>query len=513
MSEGAVKPAAHLGLIHDGLDYWAKRKSEAIAVSIDGQALTYGELARWSDGVAEHLQSLGAGPGANVAIAAGNCLEWIAAAFGIAKTGAKVVPFNDRLLGDELAYLAASSQAKLIVADTERAARLMAAGSQTSLLALDDLRRCKAGPSFAWREIRPSSDAVALIIFTSGSTARPKGVMMTHGSYLLKFMEMRTLDASLGPETRAFMPFGLHSSPGLPWGIFFTAALGGTLHATAKYDAANTLALLTRERITFLIGVPMIYEQMSRLPAFANADFSALAFARIGGATPQPETLERWLAKGVIIRQLYGMTEVGGGSIIASSEEALAKPMSCGRGLAFSRFRIVRDDGNECEADEPGHVLLRGPGMMAGYWDDPAATAAALEDGWMRTGDIGTRDAEGYFSFVDRAKEMIKSGGFNVSPAEIEGVIGAMPGVIEVAAFAIPDAKFADAKFAEAPCVCVRGAADVTVTAIDAWCASRLAGFKRPRQITIVDEPLPRLANEKIDRRALKAAYGGAAAP
>lgn len=494
---------AHFGLIHDGLAYWARHKPDTIAASIDGAAISYAALDHWSDGVAEYLGALDVNLGCNVAIASTNRLDWIAAAFGIAKAGATIVPFNDRLVADELAYLSGNSQPRLIIADTDRAQRLQTGGVDTPIIAMDDLNRFRAGASAGWREIRPSSDAVSMIIFTSGSTARPKGAMLTHDSYLLKFMEMRMLDASLGPDTRAFMPFGLHSSPGLPWGIFFTSILGGTLYATTKYDAAQTLDLLTGERISFFLGVPMIYDQISKLPAFADADLSALAFARIGGATPQLQTLARWREKHVVVRQLYGMTEVGGGSIIASHEEALAKPMSCGRGLAFSRFRIVRDDGSECDADEVGNVLLSGPGLMKGYWGDPDATKMALVDGWMHTGDMGSRDADGYFTFIDRAKEMIKSGGFNVSPAEIEGVIAAIPGVIEVAAFAIPDEKFS-----EVPCVCVRAEAGVTHTTIVDYCSSRMAGFKLPRKIVMIEEPLPRLANEKIDRRALKAIYG-----
>lgn len=491
---------AYHGLLHDGLGYWARIKPDATAIDLDGETISYGALARWSDGIAAHLQRQGIAAGNNVAIAAANDLAWAAAAFGILKTGATIVPFNDRFLGDELAYLASHSQSKLIVADAERSARLEAAGVSTPRISMEELDAFRQGAAEDWQAERVSSDSVAMIIFTSGSTARPKGAMMTHGSYLLKFMEMRTLDPLLGPETHALMPFGMHSSPGLPWGIIFTTILGGSLFATRKYVAERVLATLERERISFFIGVPMIYDQISRLPQFASADLSSLSFARIGGASASADILQRWLGRGVVVRQLYGMTEVGGGSIVASTEEALANPMSCGRGLAFSRFRIVRDDGSECDADEPGHVLLQGPGMMAGYWNDEEASRAALVDGWMHTGDIGIRDKDGYFTFVDRAKEMIKSGGFNVSPTEIEAVICALDGVVEAAVFAVPDSKFT-----EAPCACIYADRAITPDDVYAHCASRLAGFKLPRYVLAFDAPLPRLANQKIDRRALKA--------
>lgn len=502
MSQTNAPFRMYQGLLHDGLAYWARIKPTSSAIDLDGETISYEDLARWSDGIAEHLQKLGIATGDHVAIAAANDLTWAAAAFGILKAGATITPFNDRLLGEELAYLASYSHSKLIIADSERSARLEAAGVVVPTIRLEDLQSFRKGAADGWESERVTSDNVAMIIFTSGSTARPKGAMMTHGSYLLKFLEMRTLDPKLGPDTRALMPFGMHSSPGLPWGIVFATILGGTLYATRKYAAGRILELLDRERINFFIGVPMIYDQISQHPEFASANLSSLTFARIGGASASPEILARWRERGVIVRQLYGMTEVGGGSIIASAEEALAKPMSCGRGLAFSRFRIIRDDGEECADDEPGHVLLQGPGMMAGYWNDLEASRAALVGGWMHTGDIGVRDKDGYFTFVDRAKEMIKSGGFNVSPAEIEAVVCTIPGVVEAAVFAVPDSKFA-----EAPCACVYADRRLEPQEVYSHCASRLAGFKLPRYILLLDQPLPRLANEKVDRRALKAAY------
>ena len=491
------------GLLHDGLAYWARRTPDSPAAIFVGRgALTYGELARWSDGVAEHLHAEGIVPGDNVAIAGTNCLEWVAAAFGVLKAGGTIAPFNDRLLGEELAYLADYSEAKLIIADAHRSALLESAGVATPRLALESLGEWRCGPSRPLTEVRVDSATAAMIIFTSGSTARPKGAMMGHGNYLAKFMEMRLLAPELGPQTRSLMPFGLHSSPGLPWGILFTTTLGGTLYFVDRYDATSTLSILVDQRITFFIGVPMVYEQVSRLPGFAGADLSALTFARIGGATPLPETLERWREAGVVVRQLYGMTEVGGGSIIASSEEARAKPASCGRGLAFSRFKILRDDGSPCGPDEPGHVVLQGPGMMSGYWRQPEASTEALADGWMHTGDIGRVDEDGYFYFVDRSKEMIKAGGYNVSPSEIEAVLACHDAVVEAAVFGVTDPKVGETAFA-----CVYASGEVDAQELLDFCAGRLARFKLPRYIVLLDEPLPRLANEKIDRRRLKAAF------
>lgn len=494
------------GLMHDGLSYWARRFPDKPAFAFGDQTITYAELAKWSGGVAQHLQSCGVVPGDRVAIAASNSLDWVAAAFGIALAGAIIVPFNDRLVGEELAYLATDSDPKIIIADDDRRDRMVAAGVPHGMLSIDMLGECRGGPDEDWREVRPEAEDVAMIIFTSGSTSRPKGAMMTHGSYLLKFLEMRLLDDRLGTDTRALMPFGLHSSPGLPWGIMFTTILGGTLHFLEKYNAEAAFETLRDKQITFFIGVPMIYDQIASQPDFGEADLSALTFARIGGATPSAGIIEKWREKGIALRQLYGMSEVGGGALIATEQEAHDRPECCGRGLAFSRVRILRDDGSDCAVGEQGHVLLRGPGLMKGYWNKPEETKAALREGWMHTGDIGVVDEDGYFRFVDRSKEMIKSGGFNVSPAEIESVIARHDKVHEVAVFGVSDDVYAEAIFA-----CVQADASLGRQDLFDWCCERMAGYKLPRFIEITDQPLPRLANEKIDRRRLKELYADAA--
>lgn len=496
------------GLLHDGLSYWARRQPAKLAAMMDDDdGVTYGDLDRWSDALAADLQERGISAGDRVALAAANCLEFVAAVFAILKAGATVCPFNDRLLTEELHYLADVTDARLILADTARIALLDGAVPDTPRLDMDHVARFRAAaPPAGFCRVTVASEAIATIIYTSGSTSRPKGAMMGHGNYLAKYHELRLLDPRLGPDTRSLMPFGLHSSPGTPWGILFTTTLGGTLHFTRKYQAERTLKTLVDHRIDFFIGVPMIYDQLSALADFAAADLSALTFARVGGASANSGTLARWHAKGVAVRQLYGMTEMGGGSIIATEEEALAHPASCGRGLAFTRIRIVDDEGNASPPGTPGHVLLRGPGMMAGYWRDPDATASAIVDGWMHTGDIGSVDEEGYFRFVDRAKEMIKSGGYNVSPAEVEAVLMEYDGVLEAAAFAV-----ADPRFGEAVCACVHGSPSLSQEEIFRHCSTRLAGFKLPRYLVLLDRPVPRLASEKVDRRRLKQDYADVA--
>ncbi|MBB4155548.1 fatty-acyl-CoA synthase [Sphingomonas jinjuensis] len=494
------------GLLHEGLEYWRRQTPTKRAVVLDGaESLTYEELGRWSDGVAARLQASGVVAGDTVAICGANSIAWIVGAFAILKAGGVLVPVNERYTAPEITYLLETSEPRLVLADAERAATIAGCVPSVPVIRLDALEPFRAGASADWRAVEQPSSAIAIVIFTSGTTAQPKGVMLAHDRHLAKFAEMCLFAPELGPATQSLMPFGLQAGPGTAWGYLFATTIGGTFHFTSKYDAERTLRTLVDERISFFIGVPMIYEQIARLPAFADADLSALAFARVGGARSHEETLAAWRARGVIVRNLYGMSEMGGGAIIATADEALARPESCGRGMPYTRVRCVRDDGTECAAGEAGAVLMRGPGQMVGYWRNSDATAEAVIDGWMHSGDIGVIDAEGYFTFLDRSKEMIKSGGFNISPSEIEGVIAAFDGVVEVSVFSVPDDKFGEVPFA-----CVHAADPIDPQAVFEACRQRLAGFKLPRYVVASRDPLARLTNGKFDKRRMKADYADA---
>ena len=199
------------------------------------------------------------------------------------------------------------------------------------------------------------------------------------------------------------------------------------------------------------------------------------------------------------------MSEIGGNALIATIEEAKAKPESCGKGMFFTKFRISRPDGSECAPNEPGAVLLRGPGIMAGYWRNPEATVETIQDGWLHTGDIGIRDEDGDFFFVDRAKELVKCGGFNVSPQEIEDLLLEIEGIDEVAVFAV-----ADERYTEVPFALVFPKVPLDKASVFAFCRERLANYKLPRYIEFVESPLPRLVRGKVDKQALKKSYADA---
>ena len=492
-------------LLHDGLEYWRRETPDKTAVVMDGdERLTYRELGDWTDGVAAKLADMGVVPGDAVAVCGANCLEWVAAGMGLLKAGATMIPFNDRFVRGEFADLMGRTTPKVVIADGPRAEIIASLEGAPAILSMDTLAQFKGGAP-GWKAPEVSPDQVGLVVFTSGSSGRPKGVMFTHGGHMDAYHQLTMMDRHLGPNTRHLMTVGLHSGLGTMWGFPYDLSIGAAFYFLKKHDAALILKILVEEKITSLPTFPLVLDQLTREPGFEAADLSSITTAHAGGMRVPAALLAKWQAKGVMLRQMYGQTEVGGYGTIATDREVLEGMHSCGRGMIHTKLKVVRPDGSDCDPGEPGDVRVKGPANMHGYWGDPEATAKTLVDGWIHTGDLGVLDAEGYFSFVDRAKDMIISGGFNISPIEVEGVIGRAPGVLEVAVFAAPDEKFG-----ETPVAVLYSASPVTPEAIFAHCRENLAGFKLPRYIVPLSEPLPRLSSGKINKRQLAADYADA---
>jgi fatty-acyl-CoA synthase len=284
------------------------------------------------------------------------------------------------------------------------------------------------------------------------------------------------------------------------------AILGGTLVVMNDFNPSRAIELIERHQVQVIPAVPLIFESMARAPEFRQADLSSVKTALVGGAPVPVPLLEAWGAKGVALRQLYGMTEIGGLATATLPWEAAAHPDSCGIGSIFTEVKVVRPNGEECGPGESGEVILRGPAMTPGYWGDPETTSKAIRDGWLYSGDLGVKDAEGRLRFLDRLKELIISGGINISPAEIEQVIAAVEGVVEVVV--IPAV---DEKFGETPAAIVTVDQDVSEEQVLAACKGQLADYKLPRYIVIRHEPLPRQPSGKLDKREIRAAYADVA--
>lgn len=506
-------------LCTDGISYWARQAPDRLAIVYDGRdRVDYALLDSWTDAAAHWHLAQGLRPGDRVGFIGGNTLEWIIGAIGALKLGAVVVPMNNRFTPDELAYLVENSEPRYVLADDDHTDRMAAAlvasapahvrtGAQADVSGVGLFRLAEftglqtetPGPV-----ARPTAgpDDIAQIVYTSGTSARPKGVIFTHRSTFNLIAEMAFAEPALRPGARMIYLLSLSGAPGLLWHFIHPLTRGMTQFFEKGFDPEVTLRRLAEEKIQVLSGVPVLFEQMMARPEFADADLSSLDLVTVAAARVHLATLQAWLAKDVLIRQAYGMTELGGLSTLNPPERALDHPEQIGRGTTFNRHRVVRPDGTDCDPGEPGEIIVAGPGVTPGYWRNEAAYAEAMRDGWFHSGDVGVRDADGYLQIVDRLKDMIISGGYNIAPSEIEAVIADVPGVREVCVISVDDAKFG-----EAPIAIVHADASLSAEDVLVRCKEKLAGYKQPREVVLTDAPLERMASGKIPRRKIRDAY------
>jgi fatty-acyl-CoA synthase len=494
------------GTVVDALTWWARIEPNRVAVDFDGDAVSYHELNIWADGVAADLRAATVAPGDRISIVGANSLEWCVAALAGFKVGAIVAPFNQRMVAAELRVLVGDCQPKIVFCDEnarQRIDEVHAANPGFTVRSLDgDVRplRGAAHPPIPSRAA--DLDEPTAIVYTSGTTSTPKGVIFTHGTIGGEMHEWHLMEPIESDGLRQLMVLPLFSAAGLIWGICRVILHGGTLLLQPGFDPGHALDVLTAERVTTFVGPPILFEQVAAQPGFADAELSSITTAHVGGARVSIELVKAWHAKGVALRQIYGQTEIGGSATAMPHGEALLHPEQCGWGGIFTKIRVVDDNGEDVSAGVQGQILLRGPGMMPGYWRNEQATEAALKDGWLHTGDIGVLDERGYLTFVDRQKDMIISGGLNIAPMEIEMVLQEMPGVEEVAVISV-----ADPKFGETPAALIYTSATISAADVVAWCNQRLADFKVPRYVVFADAPLPRMASSKIAKRELRDTY------
>ena len=467
--------------------------AEALVDASNGRRWTWRDLhddsLRWAGLLRRH----GVGAGDRVAVLAQNRGETLALLFAAAELGAILFPMNWRLSPEELWWQLGHAEPTVLFVDDSQAGRV-----DHPALRLED------GPG----DTRAEGPGAALtdpwvLLYTSGSTGRPKGALLTHGQ--LHWNAVNTVlacDLQPSDTTLTFTP--LFHTGGLNCLTTPLLHRGGRVVLTRGVDPGQALELIATERVTLLMGVPTIYQMLADHPAFAATDLSSVRDALCGGSALGAPLLARYLDRGIPLRQGFGMTEVGPNCFSMPPDRTRAKLGSVGLPIHHVAMRLVRPDGTACGVDEPGELLLGGPAVFGGYFRDPAATAAALRDGWFHTGDVLSCDAEGYYTVRGRLKEMYKSGGENVYPAEVEVAIAGCPGVAVVAVIGVPDARWGEVGHAfvePAP-----GAA-LSSAQILAALEGRLARFKLPKQLTIADA-LPRTASGKVDKPMLRRSVG-----
>lgn len=504
-----MKPPAQamMATVDMALRFWAQDRAEQIAIWVSGDALTYAEMDAWVDQIAASLIAAGIAPGDRVGFYGETCLPWCVATFAVIRVGAIVSPINSRMIAAEVDYLLDQYEPVAIFTDTGGAERLRQAGVTSPLLALDDLDALRGGDAKpVTLDLDP--DAPVAIITTSGSTARPKGVVYSQRAMIDYAMEehMHNSPDLEGGPTRLLSTSPLSTAGGCNL-MIHSVVIGGTVHLLRKFDPAEALQTLIDQRINTFRAAPIFFQRIAEVPAFQTADITHIRIATIGGAAPAPWLQQAWWDRGVDLRQLYGQTEAGGAICINPRRHAKSDPDRCGFGGPFTRIAIVDEAGRRLPPNQPGQIIARKPGMMMGYWRNPEATAAALIDGWLYTGDVGVVDERGLLKIVDRMKDFIKSGGLNISSAELERVIMEVEGIEEVAVLAAPDEQFG-----EAPLAIVYGS-DCSPEALLAHCRSQLSSYKLPRYVIVSDTPLPRLAMGKISKPALRRALEGQPLP
>jgi fatty-acyl-CoA synthase len=439
--------------------------------------------------------------GDRVAVLARSSIEQVELLLACARLGAILVPLNWRLAPAELGPLLEAAAPTVLFVDepgVELAGRLPRPLPE-------DLPRVRLDRS--WGEhAAPSSprptaeaDTPLLILFTSGSTGRPKGAVLTHGS--IHFNAVNTvLGWELSATDRTLIAAPLFHTGG--WNVLLLPLLfcGGTVHLAPAFDAEQVLESIERDRLTVLFGVPTMFAAMRESARFAGTDLSGLRWVISGGAPCPLPLIEAWWQRGVAFKQGYGLTEVGPNCFAMADDDGQRRAGGVGFPMPWLQLRIVDEVGEAVVDGQPGELLLRGPTVCAGYWRDPEATRDAIRDGWFATGDLFVRETDGWHRCVGRRKEMFISGGENVFPVEVERVLGGLPGVVEAAVVARPDPKWGEVGHAFLAC---RASASLDPEAARQLCRQHLAGYKVPRQVTVLPE-LPKGPTGKIDRLALR---------
>jgi len=496
----------------DILPFAAARHGRKAALVTARRTLTFAELDALSDAVAASLAARGIEPGDRVSILAANRWEWIVAYHGILKAGAVVNPLNVMLTDDEVAYIARDCSTAAIFCEAGRLAALEALrddvpslreiigfdGGSARSTAFEALLAAGTGAP-ARRTPRPGEPST--IGYTSGTTGRPKGAVQSQRAVLLNCALTATMHARSERDVVVTALPAPHVYGNVAINGTFLA--GGTVILMERFAAPEALALIAEHRATLFEGVPTMYAMMLADPSIGQTDLSSLVRSTVGGQTIAVPLLEEWERRsgGAPVLELWGMTELSG----LGTTHAFHAPNvhgSIGVSLPGIEVRVGRLDepAITAKSGEPGELLVRGPLNMLGYYGRPDWTAAALDDGgWLHTGDVAYADDTGHFFVVDRLKDMIITGGYNVYPAEIERVLAGHPAVAMVAVGRLPDPVKGELARAY---VVLRPGANASEAALIEHCRAQLAPYKLPRSVAFVDD-LPKTSTGKIMRREL----------
>jgi long-chain acyl-CoA synthetase len=479
-----------------------ERDPSRTAVKLDDLEISYGQLDEASARVARLLEDRGLVPGDRVGIMLPNVPYFPICYFGVLRSGGVVVPMNVLLKQREVSFYLSDSGAKLLFAwegfaeDAEAGAR--DAGAECVIVSPgafeQELSKHEPKPEV----VDVAEDDTAVILYTSGTTGTPKGAELTHANLLKNCQVARSL-FDLGSDTVVLGALPLFHSFGQTCGLNATVCAGGTLTLIPRFDPAKALEIIQRDRVNVFEGVPTMYGAILHLDERERYDTSSLKFCASGGAAMPVELLRGFEdAFKCQVLEGYGLSET---SPVASFNhpDREQKPGSIGTPVRGVEMRVVDEDGNEVPQGEVGEIAIRGHNVMKGYWKRPDATEEVMRNGWFHTGDMATVDEDGYFFIVDRKKDMIIRGGYNIYPREIEEVLYEHPAVREAAVLGVPHDQLGEEV---AAAVALKDDAQATAEELQDYVKQQVAAYKYPRRIWFVDD-LPKGPTGKILKREI----------
>ncbi|GAA5077594.1 long-chain fatty acid--CoA ligase [Streptomyces similanensis] len=510
--------------MNQGIGSWPARRArktpDRVAVVHDSRTLTYRELHERVLRLAHALRALGTGRGDRVAYLGPNHPAFLETLFAAGALGAVFVPLNTRLAAPELAFNLTDSGSTVLVHAPEQAETARTAAAEAGVRH----RIAVAGPDedgalgyeelLAGAEAGPLDEAVApeepcMIMYTSGTTGRPKGAVLSHANITWNSVNV-LVDTDLAGDEVTLVVAPLFHTAGLNMTCLPTLLKGGRVVLLKAFDAERVLELIEDLGVTYMFGVPTMYDAMAARPRWEGTDLSSLRSLNCGGAPVPARTIAAYLHRGLAFSQGYGMTEASPGVLYLDREQTSAKAGSAGVPHFFTDTRVVLPDGSEAGPGERGEVLVQGPHVMSGYWNRPEDTEDAFaQGGWLRTGDVARTDEDGYAYIVDRVKDMYVSGGENVYPAEVEDVLLTHPAVAECAVIGVPDPVWGEVGRAV---VVLAPGARADQDDILGHLQGRLAKYKIPKSL-VLTEALPRTASGKIIKPAVRGTYGAGLGP
>ncbi|MEV5386875.1 acyl-CoA synthetase [Streptomyces sp. NPDC052721] len=482
----------------------ARRTPARAAVEYADRAWTYEQLDEAVSRAAGVLLGQGLTRGDRVGSYGHNSDAYLIGFLACARAGLVHVPVNHSLTGDDLAYIVRQSGSSLILTDPHLADRLPGDVRTLPLRDTDDslLARLATTPPYDGPE--PRSEDLVQLLYTSGTTALPKGAMMTHRALVHEYLSAITaLDLSAGDRPAHSLP--LYHSAQLHVFLLPYLAVGATNLILDAPDGDRLFDLIEAGRVDSLFAPPTVWIGLAGRPDFTTRDLSGLRKAYYGASVMPVPVLERLRERlpELGFYNCFGQSEIGPLATVLAPDEHQGRMDSCGRPVLFVDARVVDEDGKDVPAGTPGEIVYRSPQLCEGYWDKPEETAEAFRDGWFHSGDLAVRDAEGYFTIVDRVKDVINSGGVLVASRQVEDALYTHEAVAEAAVIGLPDERWIEAVTAV---VVPRG--EVTEEELIAHVKARLAPFKAPKRVLFVAE-LPRNASGKILKRELRDRFGG----